>query len=185
MSKNDLNSGKEGAFTKDIREIINHNFSDVSLCTTELDVVSSTTLVAVPGMVTATLEPGATYKFSGKIPMICTANNGSKLAFKQGAASMIKSIEYEAKAFTASAVVVSRGTTITDQTLIMDNAAAVVTLVEIQGVVVIDNTAALVTAKANGTLTLQLQAAEHTSHADTMSVFINAQMQFERIAPAG
>lgn len=160
---------QEGAFARDTREIINHNLSDVALCTTQLDVNSSTTLANVPGMVTGNLAPG-TYKFKATIPTVCTANNGSKFAFKQSVASMLTSIEYEAKAFTASAVAVTRGTTTTDQALVCDNAAAVVILVELSGVVIV---------ALEGSL--QLQAAEHTSHADTFSVFANAQMQFERV----
>lgn len=182
MARNLLNAGKEGAFTRDMREIFNHNIADVSLCTTELDVVSSTTLVNIPGMVTGTLIPGATYKFRCVLPTVCTANNGSKFAFKQGVASMISAIEYEAKAFTASGVAVSRGTTTTDQTLMLDNAAGVVILAEIEGVFTLASTQAMYDAQKNDTLTLQLQAAEHTSHADTFSVFKNAKMYLDQIA---
>jgi hypothetical protein len=179
MAKNRLK--EEGALHRGSRDILNHNFSDVSLCTTQLDVTSSTTLTNITGMVTDSLVPGGTYKFSITLPTVCTANNGSKFAFKFGTASMLSSIEYEAKAFTASAVAVTRGTTATDQALLCDNASAVVILVEIKGVLVLDNTAALQAASALGNLTLQLQAAEHTSHSDTFSVYKNAQMQFEHI----
>lgn len=181
MTMNRLANGNEGCLDRQARLIINHNFSDVSLCTTQLDVVSSTALVNVTGMATGTLIPGATYKFKATLPTVCTANNGSKFAFKQGAASMISAIEYEAKAFTASGVAVSRGTTATDQALILDNAAAVVILAEITGVVTLASTQAMFDAEKNGTLNLTLQAAEHTSHSDTFSVFKNAQMQFEQI----
>lgn len=171
MAKNRIR--EEGAFHRGVREICNHNFSDVSLCDTQLDVTSSTTLANISSMVTDGLMGGGTYKFRIVIPTVCTANNGSKFAFKQSIASMISSIEYEAMAFTASAVAVTRGTTATDQALLCDNASAVVILVKIMGVVVI--------AAAGDGGTLQLQAAEHTSHADTFSVFKNAQMQFELI----
>lgn len=160
----------EGALAQDTKDILNHNFSDVSLCDTQLDVTSSTTLTNVSGMVTDTLGAGQTYKFRIVIPTVCTANNGSKFAFKQSVASMLTAIEYEARAFTASAVAVTRGTTTTDQTLLCDNASAVVIYVEITGVVVI-------AAAGN----LQLQAAGHTSHGDTFSVFKYAQMQFEHV----
>lgn len=169
MAKNKLLGGMEGAFSHDLKDIVNHNFSDVSLCTTELDVVSSTTLVNVTGLVTDTLDPG-TYKFRLLIPTVCTANNGSKFAFKQGTASMLSSAQYTSRAHTASAIATTQGTSTTDQALLCDNASAVVIFVEITGVVVV--------AIAG---TLQLQASEHTSHADTFSVFVNAQMQFERI----
>jgi hypothetical protein len=179
MAKNAIKN--EGALDNTNRLIINHNFSDVSLCTTQLDVTSSTTLANVTGMVTESLVPGETYKFRAVIPTVCTANNGSKFAFKFGTASMLASIEYEAKAYTASAVAVTRGTTATDQALLCDNASAVVILVEIEGTLIMDNTAALLAAHALKNNTLQLQAAEHTSHSDTFSVFKKARMQFEHI----
>lgn len=169
MSFNRLNGSKEGCLTQDIRKILNDNLVDQSICTTQLDVTSSTTLANVTGMVTDTLNPG-TYSFRIVIPTVCTANNGSKFALKWGTASMITSQEYEARAFTASAVAVTRGTTATDATLLCDNASAVVIFVEITGVCVV--------AVAG---TLQLQAAEHTSHADTFSVFKNAFMEFSAI----
>ena len=156
----------EGALTADTRKIINDNFSDISISTTQLDVTSSTTLTNVAGLVTDTLQPG-TWGFNIIIPTVCTANNGSKFALKWGTASMITSQEYEARAYTASGLAVTRGTTATDATLLCDNASAVVIMVEITGVCVIGTAG-----------TLQLQAAEHTSHADTFSVFKNAQMIF-------
>jgi hypothetical protein len=179
MAKNRLK--EEGALHRGSKDIINHNFSDVALCDTQLDRTSSTTLTNVSGMVTEALVPGGTYKFSIKIPTVCTANNGSKFAFKFGAASMLSAAEYTACAYTATAPAVSHGTTTTDQALLCDNASAVVLYVEINGVVVIDNTAALWAAYNSGTTTLQLQAGQHTSHGDTMSVYKYAQMQFEHI----
>lgn len=169
MSFNRLTGGMEGALTRDIRKVLNDNLVDQSICTTQLDVTSSTTLVNVAGMVTDTLQP-ATYSFRIVIPTVCTANNGSKFALKWGTASMITSAEYQAMAFTASAVAVTRGTTATDATLLCDNASAVVIKVIIEGI--------LVVAVAG---TLQLQAAEHTSHADTFSVLKNAFMEFSAI----
>lgn len=169
MSFNRLTGANEGCLTQDIRKIINDNLVDQSICTTQLDVTSSTTLTNVTGMVTGTLQPG-TYSFRIVVPTVCTANNGSKFALKWGTASMITSQEYQARAFTASAVAVTRGTTATDATLLCDNASAVVIYVEITGVCVV--------AVAG---TLQLQAAEHTSHSDTFSVFKNAFMEFSAI----
>lgn len=166
MAINRLTPGMEGALTRDIRKVLNENFLDKSICTTQLDVTSSTTLVNVVGLVTESLQP-ATYAFKIVIPTVCTTNNGSKFALKWGTASMITSQEYEARAYTASAVAVTRGTTATDATLLCDNAAAVVILVEITGICVIGTAG-----------TLQLQAAEHTSHSDTFSVFKNAYMEF-------
>lgn len=169
MATNKIPAGHEGAFNYGTRKKINDNFSDVSICTTELDVTSSTTLTNVTGMVTDVLQPG-TYIFDIRIPTVCTANNGSKFALKWGTASMITSQEYQARAYTASGVAVTRGTTATDATLLCDNASAVVIFVHITGTCVIGTAG-----------TLQLQAAEHTSHADTFSVFINASMEFQAV----
>ena len=170
MAKNSLKNGHVGSFAEDMRLIANHNFSDVSLCDTQLDRTSSTVLTNISGLVTETLGAGQTYKFRMTIPTVCTANNGSSIGFKLSNGLTLTSIEYEAKAFTASGVAVTRGTTTTDQTLICDNASAVVILIEITGVLVV-----------NVAGTLQLQAAQHTSHADTLSIYKNAQMQFEHI----
>lgn len=181
MAKNKLNAGKEGAFERSAREICNNNFSDVSLCTAQVDVVSSTTLVNVTGMVSDALVPGATYKFRLSIPTVCTANNGSKFAFKFGVASLLASIQYNATMSTAAGVANTNGTTATDQALLADNASAVVIKVEIDGTFTLNNTQALNDALKLGTTTLTLQAAEHTSHADTMSVLKGALMSIDRV----
>lgn len=173
MAKNSLTNGQEGALDRSARVRINHNFSDVSLATSQLDITSSTTFTNIPGMVTEALRPNMLYKFKAIIPMICTANNGSKFCFKQSVSGLISAIEYEAKQMTASALAVSRGTTITDQTAMADNASSVVVLTEIMGVILTGNV-------VGGTL--QLQATQHTSNSDTLSVFKYAQMQFEEIA---
>lgn len=181
MAKNKLNAGKEGAFGKDIRDICNNNFADVSLSSAQLDVVSSTTLVNVPGCVSDALVPGATYMFNLLIPTICTANNGSKFAFKQGVASLLSSIQYNSEMNTAAATANTNGTTATDQALLADNASAVVIGVNVWGTFTLNNTQALNDAFKLGTTTLQLQAAEHTSHADTMSVLKGAIMTVTRV----
>lgn len=171
MAKNKVKN--EGALDYDTRSILNHNFSDVSLCTTQFDAVTGTTgttLTNVVGLVSETLEPG-TYKFKLHLPCVATANTGIKFAFKWGTASMITSAQYTAKGYTASGIVVSKGTTASDQTALLDSATDVIIHAEITGV--------LVVALAG---TLQVQAAQHTAHADTVSVYVNAQMQLEKIA---
>ena len=162
----------EGAFTNDTKRKINDNLSDVSLCTTQFDAVTSTTgatLTNVVGMLSDTLEAG-TYKFRLTVPCVATANTGIKMAFKWGTAGMITSAEYEAKAYTASGVAVTKDTTASDQALLLDSASGVVIFGEITGVIVVAIPG-----------TLQFQAAQHTAHADTVSVYANAQMQIEKI----
>lgn len=159
----------EGALTADDRKAMNDNFRDVSLCTTQFDAVTSTTgatLTNVVGMTSGTLQPG-TYTFKVDASTVATANTGIKLAFKWGTASAITSALYVAKALTASGVVVTKSTTATDQTLILDSTAGVVIAAEVTGVIVV----AVAT-------TITLQAAQHTAHADTVSVFVNSEMEF-------
>lgn len=183
MAKNRLNAGKEGAFDKSARDICNNNFSDVSLASAQLDLtsVTGTTFTTVPGMVSDALVPGATYKFRLSIPTVCTANNGSKFAFKQGVASLLASIQYNATMSTASGVANTNGTTATDQAALADNASSVVIKVEIDGTFTLNNTQALNDAFKLGTTTLTFQAAEHTSHADTLSVLKGALMSIDRV----
>lgn len=171
MSKNKIKY--QGALTNDAKKIMNDNFSDISLCTTQFDAVTGTTgttLTNVVGMVTESLEVG-TYKFSIKASTTATANTGITLALKWGTASMITSAQYTARAFTASGVVVTKGTTATDATPLLDSAAGVVIEADITGVLVVVIAG-----------TLQFQAAQHTAHADTVSVLVNSRMQFEKIA---
>lgn len=172
MAVNRLDAGKEGCFTRDTRKIINDNFDDSSLSTTEFVAVTGTTgatLTNVVGMVSGTLQPG-TYKFRIVAPCLATANTGIKMALKWGTASMITSAQYTARAFTASGVVVTNGTTATDAALILDSAAGVVIQADITGV--------LVVAIAG---TLQFQAAQHTAHADETKVLVNALLELTPI----
>lgn len=159
----------EGTLVSDTRKIINDNFRDVSRCTTQLDATSSTTLATATGMVTGALQPGV-YSFRVNASTTATANTGISLAFKWGTASMLTSAQYTARAFTASGVVVTKGTTATDQALWLDSAAGVVIQADITGVVVV---------ALAGTLSLQM--AQHTSHADTTSVLVNSLMEFTPI----
>lgn len=172
MSKNNLDGGHEGAFDFSSRRIVNDNFSDVSLCTTQFDAVTSTTgatLTNVVGLVSGTLRPG-TYRFRLNLSTTATANTGIQIAFKWGTASMITSAQYTARALTASGVVVTKGTTATDQTDLLDSAAGVVIQADITGVLVISKEG-----------TLQVQAAQHTAHADTTSVLVNSSMELTPI----
>ncbi len=164
---------EDGAFHAGSRKILNDNLTDVSRCTTQFDAVTGTTgvtLTNVVGMVTDSLEPGR-YKFKVTLSTTATTNTGIKLAFKWGTASMITSALYVATAKTASAVIVTKSTTATDQTVILDNAADVVIAAVIEGIIVV--------ALAG---TVQLQAAQHSAHADTTSVLVNSMMEFEKIS---
>ncbi len=171
MAKNKVKYS--GALSDDLVSVINNNFSDVSLCTTQFNAVTGTTgvtLTNVVGMITDTLTPG-TYRFKVSASLTATSNTGITLAFKWGTASMITSALYVATAKTASAVIVTKSTTATDATPILDNASDVVIAADIEGIVVV--------ALAG---TIRLQAAQHTAHTDTTSVLVNSQMTFTKIA---
>lgn len=170
MAKNKVKY--EGAFAQDDLRTVNDNFSDVSLCTTQFDAVTSTTgatLTNVVGLVTDVLNPG-TYRFRMNISCTATANTGIQMAVKWGTASMITSAQYTARAFTASGVVVTKGTTATDAALLLDSATGVVIQGDITGIFVVALPG-----------TLQFQAAQHTAHSDTTSILINSSMEFTPI----
>ena len=84
--------------------------------------------------------------------------------------TVLTTTDYTARAFTASGVVVTHGTTTSDQTLLMDSAAGVVINTVIEGVMLVGTGG-----------TIQFQAAQHTAHADTASVYVGATMTFTRI----
>ena len=144
--------------------------SETVKCTTQFDAVTGTTgatLTNVAGMV-VTVVPG-TYRYYLNIPGVATTNTGVKMAFKL-TTTVLTSIEYTARAFTASAVAVTHGTTTSDQTLLMDSAAGAVISTVIEGTVVVGTGG-----------TIQFQSAQHTAHADTVSVYAGASMTFTRI----
>lgn len=176
MAKNSLLRYMVGAFTEDARRILEHNTVDHSVSTSQLDIVSSTTLVNIPGLVSAPLRNNVLYKFVIRLPVICTANNGCKFAFKQSVASMLASIRYDARMFVAAGIAApAGGTTATDQALLADNAAAVSTYIEITGTFTVANGPSFEGA------TLNLQAAQHTSSSDTFSVFKGATMELSEV----
>lgn len=168
MAKTNLTG--EGAFTSTERLAINNGFDDISYCTTQTDVTSSTTLVNITGMVTDVLQPG-TYRFTIHLTGTSGASGGTKVAFSFGTASMLTSIEACSKAYTASAVAVTRANTATNQASLQAATAANIA-VDISGVLVV---------AAAGTL--QLQIAQNASNATATSVYANGSyMFFKKIA---
>lgn len=160
---------QDGCLDATQRNIMNHNFSDVSLCTTQLDATSNATLANVAGLVTDTLGAGQTYKFRITMPGTATANGGWKVALKQGAGLTLSAMESTAKGFTASAVAVQHSTSTTDVASLFASTTAVI-LCELTG-----------TFTVNAAGTLQVQFAQNASHVDTSSVYINAKMEIEHI----
>ncbi len=130
---------------------------------------SSTVLTNVAGMV-VTLVPG-TYKFKVDAPCVSTANTGIQAAFKL-TTTVITSCAISGKGFSAAGdIELAVNTTTTDQTPYFDTAAGVMLKLEIDGTMVIGTGG-----------TIQFQMAQHTSHADSTSVYAGAYMSFTRIA---
>ena len=141
--------------------------SDWSRCSSQQDATSNITLANITGLVT-TVVPG-TYAFVVNLPGTATANGGIKVAFKLTTA-VLTSIEATGKGFTATGLVTQHTTTTADQTLLLDSQTAIIDTV-IRGSCVVGTGG-----------TIQMQMAQHASHADTSSVYIGATMQFTRIA---
>lgn len=169
MTKNSLDSGKEGSFTQDIRQTINNNFDDVSLCTTITTATTNTTLANITGLQTDTLASG-TYRFNISLATTTGASGGLKIAFKQNNGLTLTAIEATAKGFTASAVAVQHTTTTTDQTSLLASTSLIIKA-EIDGVFTVGI--------AGGNLTLQM--AQNVSDGTATSVFINSRMEITRI----
>ena len=81
MTKNRLDSANEGCFTRDAREIINNNLTDVSISTAVLTANANTTLADITGLTTGTLTPG-TYRYAVSLATTAGASGGLKVAFK-------------------------------------------------------------------------------------------------------
>lgn len=164
---------ESGCFSDPVRRIIDRNFADVSLCTTQFDAVTGTTgatLTNVVGMTTDAFSLTAgTYRFSIHLPGVATANSGLKVGLKQNNGLTLTSIESTAKGFTASAVAVQHSTTATDAASLFASTTAVIKC-EIEGTMVIATAG-----------TIQLQAAQNAAHADTTSVYSGARMEFIRV----
>lgn len=170
MAKDRIPAGLEGCFSNDIRRIVDRNLTDISLCTTQTDVTSSTTLVNVTGMATdgISLAPG-TYKFDVRLAGTSGASGGWKLAFKQNNGLTLTSIEATARGTTASAIAVQHTTTATDAASLFAQTAAVI-FCDITGTMVI------LTAG-----TIQLQFAQNASDGTACSIYVGSRMEFTRI----
>jgi hypothetical protein len=144
--------------------------SDTAKCTTQFDAVTGTTgatLTNLTGMV-LTVVPG-TYRFYINLPMVTTANAGVKTGFKL-TSTVLTSIDYTSRLFTAAGVAVQHGTTTADQTAMAALTAAATINTVIEGTMVVGTGG-----------TIQMQAAQNAAHADTLSIYVGASMTFTRI----
>lgn len=162
---------EEGAFQRSQRTKINDNFTDLYSRATparqsaDVTATTNTTLANLTGLV-ATLAVG-TYKFRVALQCLSTANGGTKVAFVY---STPTSIQCEAKAFTASAVAVTRFTTTTSAASIV--AATVANIcIELEGTIVVATAG-----------TIQVQGAQNASHSDTTTFYTGSTLEVYQIS---
>lgn len=168
MTKNRLNDGQEGSFDRSIRETINNNLTDVSLCSTQLDKTSNTTLADVVALTTGTLTPG-TYRFTANLAGTAGASGGWKVAFNYLNGLTLTSIESTGKAFTAAAVALTHTTTVTTQTSLIAATSATIKG-EIDGTFVVATSG-----------TIQLQFAQNVSDGTACSIYVGSRLEVTRI----
>ena len=161
----------EGAFDYNTRTKINDNFTDLYSRvqplrqTADVTATTNTTLANLTGLV-ATLAVG-TYKFRVALQCLSTANGGTKVAFVYATPT---SIQCEAKAFTASAVAVTRFTTTTSAASIVAATAANI-CIELEGTIVVATAG-----------TIQVQGAQNASHSDTTTFYAGSTLEVYKIA---
>ncbi len=142
--------------------------ADVKRCTAQKDTIT-TALADVTGLTAQALVAGATYQFRCVLPGTADGTSGIAYAFNYTTATLT-SIQAVSKGYTATALsAVQYTTTTTTQALLFDK-AAVITLTEIEGTMVV-----------NAAGTLALQVSTHTG-TTTASTYLGATMEFVRIA---
>lgn len=162
---------EEGSFSRSVRTVINDNFTDLYARVTparqsaNVTATENTTLANLTGLV-ATLAVG-TYKFRVALQCLSTANGGTKVAFVYATPT---SIQCEAKAFTASAVAVTRFTTTTSAASIVAATAANI-CIELEGTIVVATAG-----------TIQVQGAQNASHTDTTTFYAGSTLEVYQIA---
>jgi len=162
---------EEGSFSQAVREPINENFTDLYSRvqpirqTADVTATTNTTLANLTGLV-ATLAVG-TYKFKVALQCLSTGNGGTKVAFVYDVPT---SIQCEAKAFTASAVAVTRFTTTTSAASIVAATTANI-CIELEGTIVVATAG-----------TIQVQGAQNASHSDTTTYYAGSTLEVYQIA---
>jgi hypothetical protein len=175
MTLNKLLGGMEGALTHDAKDIINHNLVDIGICSTELDVTSSTTLTAVPGMLTDTrygLIAGKQYQFRATISGTSDSAGGMKIGLQQLNGLTLSQFECVAKGFTASAVAVQHVTSTTSNASLF---AATGTYIYVE----LEGTFTVLAAPNNGSGSqpgLQLTFAQNVSDSTASSVYVGSKL---------
>ncbi len=162
---------EEGSFQASQRNKINANFTDLYnratpvRQTADVTATTNTVLADLTGLV-ATLAVG-TYKFRVALQCLSTGSGGTKVAFVY---STPTSIQCEAKAFTASAVAVTRFTTTTSAASIVAATTANI-CIELEGTIVVATAG-----------TIQVQGAQNASHSDTTTFYTGSTLQIYQIA---
>lgn len=142
--------------------------SDTKVLAASATFTSTTVLTSLTGL-TATLVAGKTYQFEVDLRTTQTTNGGLGVAFKYTTATLT-SIQLQSVQQSASAVAVANNTTVTDQTLFVNN-----------------KTAAYINTVLSGTLvclaggTLDVQVAQNTSNSDTTTILLGSFARFTRV----
>lgn len=159
----------DGAFTKASRDCFNDNIADVSFCTTELDVTSSTALANITGLTTDTrsnyyLKAGVQYRFVVNLSGTSDSAGGLKIAFAQNNGLTLTSLESVAKGHTAAAVATQHSTSTTTGASLFAATAAYIS-VDIVGTF---------TVATSGSL--QVQMGQNVSDSTASSIYVGSQM---------
>jgi hypothetical protein len=162
---------QEGALQYTNRTQINENFSELyyqnRTVRQSADVTATTNVILANLTGLAIPLVAGTYRFRVALQALSTANGGTKVGFTYTAPT---SLQCESKAFTASAVAVTRVTTTTDGASLVAATAANI-CIELEGTVVIGTAT-----------TLQVQGSQNASHSDTTTYYAGSTLSITRIA---
>ncbi len=146
--------------TTGVSEIV----TNASVCATQLDRVSSTTLTNVPNL-TANVIAGKTYKFRAHLTGVATTNGGIKVGL--GGTCTATSVTFFVQNF--NTVTTNAAATGSALATAYAGTTTVFTDIFISGSIVVANA---------GTLTVQV--AQNASHADTTSIYVGSDFEVTR-----
>ena len=164
MTHNTIYKGQEGAFTAAMRKKLNHNTVDISTLAANKTFTSSTTQATL--FTTDTLEAGRTYQFELLLATTMTTNGGLNLQFNTADTLTLTSIVYVTEEVLAATVAYAVGTTTTMGTSLINNKTAAYIAVKVKGSLVV-----------NAAGTLEITAAQTTSHADTTTIALGSTLR--------
>lgn len=160
-----MNAATQTLTNKTLTDFIN---GGSKVCTAQVDVTSSTTLVNVTGLAVA-LTAGATYNFRARITGTAGASGGAKVAMVASNSLTATSVSYTAWNYNAGTI--NAVTSTTTLGTAVGGANAVITDIIIEGSIVV---------AVAGTLNVQI--AQNTSNGTATSAYINSNLTVNRVA---